>query len=240
MAMKELGWACYRVEVSMLKSTKESVTVSADFLLTEFCGRSGDERLFAIDIESCDSDEGMNLNLLGRELYPIEIYVSSNREIVGVRNWRESLRRVKRELRVSAERLKSLNLYDYLFSSVSNIESEEDFITMLMRNTFFQIMFSNYVGGDRIHMVYDYPNYGDNVPFVYEATPSKVCEDYAQYKAKLGRISAYNSFNYSGAGQFRYRFKSGFLPHEVHASFLFEAEESGFYKKEVHILNVGD
>ena len=234
----ELSWGCYRVEVSMLKSNRESFVVTSDFLISEYSGRRQDERMFVINIEdnSVDSDEV--LLMLGKELYPIELYVSANAEIVSVKNWRESLRRVKRVLKEQESGLRGRKVYEYLLNSISCIDSEDEYIAMLMRNTFFQIMFTNCVGGDRVHMIYDYPNYGDNVPFVYDHEPSNVCEDYQLYKAKMGRISAYNRYNYSGVGQFKYKFGDDFLPINVSASFLFEAEESGFYKKEVRITKL--
>ena len=234
----ELSWGCYRVEVSMLKSNKESFVVCSDFIVSEYAGRKQGERMFVINIEDSSVDSDQILLILGKELYPIELYVSDHAEIVAVRNWRESLRRVKRALKEQELTGRDGRIYGYLVNSISCIDSEEEYISMLMRNTFFQIMFTNCVGGDRIHMVYDYPNYGDNVPFVYDSEPSKVCEDYQLYKAKMGRISAYNRYNYSGVGQFRYRFDQDFLPTNVLASFLFEAEECGFCKKEVRITKL--
>lgn len=235
--VKELSWGCYRVEVSMLKCSKESIVIKSDFIVSEYQGRDKGERIFVINMERIAPSNGV-LPQLGQELYPIELCVSLNGEIVGVKNWRDSLRRVKRVLNRYESMLDHDKVCRYLKKSLSSIDSEEEYISMLMRNTFFQIMFLNNVGGDRIHIVYDYPHYGDNVPFVYETNPTKVSEDYQLYRARLGRISAYNRYNYSGVGQFRYRFGGDFLPTNVIASFLFEADEIGFYKKEVRITKL--
>ena len=82
-------------------------------------------------------------------------------------------------------------------------------------------------GGDRVHLVYDYPNYGDNVPFVYEKSPSVVNESGELYKAKLGRISAYNRYSYEGVARIKFQFSESGLPNTVKASFLFDSDESG-------------
>ena len=236
--MEESAWACYRVEISMLRNDNRGVDVFADFLVREVNSHRVNERLYLIDIVAEeDTDSSMLLSVMGRELYPIEIYVSERGEIVNVRNWRESLSRVKRSLK-SYKDQGGERLYGYLLNSIKEIDSEEEYIAMLMRNTFFQLMFYNYVGGDRVHLVYDYPNYGDNVPFVYEKSPSVVNESGELYKAKLGRISAYNRYSYEGVARIKFQFSEGGLPNTVKASFLFDSDESGFYKKEVKIYKI--
>lgn len=233
---KELDWASYRVEMSMLRSNSNSESLVVDFLVSEYLGRVAGERLIVVSLEHEEQLPVSNaFMLLGQMLYPIELYVSEKREIVGVKNWREALRRIKRELRLNRVEFHEMGWYEHLCRSIEQLDDEEEFITMLMRNSFFQIMFVNYVGGERVHLVYDYPIYGDNIPFVYESVPLKVNDGAELYKARMGRISAFNNYEYGGAGRFRYYFDNHFLPIKVIASFLFENDECGYYKKEIKI-----
>lgn len=234
--IKELDWASYRVEMAMLRSNSQSQTLVVDFLVGEYPGRHIGERLIVVTLERSNNlPDSSSFMLLGQMLYPVEIYVSDSREIVGVKNWKEALRRIRRELRLHKAEFNEMGWYGHLCSSVDELDDEEEFISMLMRNSFFQIMFTNYVGGDRVHLVYDYPAYGDNVPFVYESKPIILNEGEVLYKARLGRISAYNTYDYGGVGKFKYYFGNDFLPIRAHASFIFENDECGFYKKEIKI-----
>lgn len=231
-------WRRYKVDISIFRMYDENITLSSEYRIAVFPHKSS-KSLVKIDfvrtslMKLHDGAEYESIaGNIGVALFPIELDISENRELVGVRNWKIALRRVKKELKNYAC---TDHIVKYFAKSVNAIESEEDFAGSLLRSTFFQFMFRNDMGGDMVHFIYNYPKFGNVFPFMCDAESDVYGLNMRNYKAKLGRMDWFGERSYSGSGKLCYNFSDDILPEKVDASFLIESEYEGFFKKEVHI-----
>ena len=67
--MEESAWACYRVEISMLRNDNSGADVFADFLVREVNCHRVNERLYLIDIVAEeDAENSMLLSVMGERV----------------------------------------------------------------------------------------------------------------------------------------------------------------------------
>ncbi len=240
----QTSWKCYKVDISIFRMYDANVTLSSEYRIAEQFPRGRSGRVFTVDFvrSACtELHDGMEISSsvlhdICPELFPFDVEVSDSCEIVGAPRWQNALGRVRKKLGNFHDK----ELKQIFLDSISSIDSEEEFIGMLLRSTFFQFFFRNIVGDSVLYFIYNYPKYGDVLPFVYSSQALGEGGLEQDFRAYLGKMDGYGSVGnrYAGIGKFSYLFEENGFPRSVDASFLIESEDEGFFKKEVHIARI--